>query len=74
LIKNEANGKVSPLRNPVLAQNMSPNKFSDAFINQIMRPPKITNYEQLKRPKTNRENVPRAHLTKYKKSEFELNS
>jgi len=42
---------------------MTPNKFSEDFINQIMRPPKTKNYEQLKRPKTNREDAVREHLS-----------
>lgn len=42
-----------------------------------MRPPKAKNYEQLKRPKTNREDVVREHLSTQNNnldSEFQLKS
>ena len=36
---------------------LSPVKGSELFINQVMQAPRMTNYEQLKRPKTNREDA-----------------
>ena len=47
------------------AQNFSPVKGSELFINQVMQAPKMTNYEQLKRPKTNREDATRPGAIKY---------
>ena len=47
-----------PKKATVPPQNlMSPVKGSELFINQVMQAPRMTNYEQLKRPKTNREDA-----------------
>lgn len=39
--------------------NLTPIKGSEFFINQVMQAPKLTVYEQLKRPRTNREDAKR---------------
>ena len=38
-------------------------KAKGSLIDQIMKPPRLTNYEQLKRPKTNRIDLPRNKVT-----------
>ena len=54
----------------------TPDRASEQFYKMIMRPHKMTNYEQLKRPKTNREEGKRAVFSSSGKDEnnFHLNS